>query len=104
VDLCETVSAATVYRAADHVLVPEERPVVTDRPDLLTAAWVLKEPPSRPTAAACSARRRARIVALTPPVLDGRRRAMVRHAGTAMPALVLAPRAAPGTGAAGYCR
>nr|WP_237519409.1 4'-phosphopantetheinyl transferase superfamily protein [Streptomyces sp. HUCO-GS316] len=99
VDLCEMASAAAVRRAADHILVPEERPLVTDDPDLLTAAWALKE-------AAVKADRRSlfgeaprgvRILGLTPPALDGRRRAMVRHTGTAVLALVLAPPTAPGT-------
>ncbi|MET8248079.1 4'-phosphopantetheinyl transferase superfamily protein [Streptomyces sp. NPDC005202] len=92
VDLCETASVAAVRRAADHVLTPEERPVVTERPDLLIAAWALKEAAVKADRNSLfgQAPRRVRILGLMPPALDGRRRALVRHAGTAVLALVLA--------------
>ncbi|WP_367320011.1 4'-phosphopantetheinyl transferase superfamily protein [Streptomyces sp. HUAS ZL42] len=93
VDLCETSSAAAVRRAVDHVLTPEERPVVTERPELLTAAWALKEAAVKADRRSLfgEAPRRVRILGLTPPALSGGRRALVRRAGTAVLALVLAP-------------
>lgn len=91
VDLCETSSADSVRRAADHVLLPEERPVVTERPEHLVAAWALKEAAVKADRAGLfgEAPRRVRILGLTPPALDGGRRALVGHAGTAIVALVL---------------
>jgi 4'-phosphopantetheinyl transferase EntD len=91
VDVCETSSAASVRRAADHVLVPEERSVVMGRPEHLVAGWALKEAAVKADRGSLfgEAPRRVRILGLTPPVLDGGRRALVGHAGTAILALVL---------------
>ncbi|MFI1168078.1 4'-phosphopantetheinyl transferase family protein [Streptomyces sp. NPDC020801] len=97
VDVCETGAAAAVRRAADHVLTEEERPVIPDRPEFLCAAWALKEAAIKADRDSLfgEAPRRIRILGLTPPALDGRRRAEVRRTGTAVLALVLAAEATP---------
>ncbi|MFK4145273.1 4'-phosphopantetheinyl transferase family protein [Streptomyces sp. NPDC004065] len=93
VDVCETASAGAVRRAADHVLSPAERRLVPDGAGFLTAAWALKEAAVKAErrGLAGEAPRRVRLLGLTPPALDGPRRALVRRAGTAVLALVLAP-------------
>ncbi|CAL9598262.1 4'-phosphopantetheinyl transferase family protein [Streptomyces sp. enrichment culture] len=95
VDVCEMSSAPSVRRAADHVLVPEERALVTQRPEHLVAAWALKEAAVKAVRGTLfgEAPRRVRIRGLTPPALDGGRRALVGRAGTAIVALVLPPAA-----------
>ncbi|MFJ4777635.1 4'-phosphopantetheinyl transferase family protein [Streptomyces sp. NPDC088762] len=93
VDLCETASAAAVRRVADHALSPEElRLVGTDRPETLAGAWALKEAAVKADRSGVfgAAPRRIVILGLRPPVLGGRRRAMVWRAGDAVLALVLA--------------
>ncbi|MFF8844304.1 4'-phosphopantetheinyl transferase family protein [Streptomyces sp. NPDC015127] len=97
VDLCETVSAAAVRRVADHILSPGERSVFdtdvgADRPEAMAAAWALKEAAVKADRSGLfgSAPRRMVILGLRPPVLSGRRRAMVWQAGDAVLALVLA--------------
>ncbi|MFD9407923.1 4'-phosphopantetheinyl transferase family protein [Streptomyces sp. NPDC059989] len=98
VDLCEAVSAAAVRRVADHVLSPGELSLVgTDRPEVLAGAWALKEAAVKADRSGIfgAAARRIVILGLRPPVLGGRRRAMVWRAGDAVLALVLAHPAAP---------
>ncbi|MEU6592246.1 4'-phosphopantetheinyl transferase superfamily protein [Streptomyces sp. NPDC046881] len=91
VDLCEVSAAPSVRRAAPHVLSPAERRLTRDSPELLTAAWALKEAAVKAGRRCLSgeAPRRVRILALTPPLLSGGRRALVGGAGTATLALVL---------------
>ncbi|MGW0754060.1 4'-phosphopantetheinyl transferase family protein [Streptomyces sp. NPDC002587] len=107
VDLCETVSAATVRRVADRVLSPGELSLIgADRPEALAGAWALKEAAVKADRSGVfgSAPRRVVILGLRPPALGGRRRAMVWQAGDAVLALVLAlsppPATAPGSPAA----
>ncbi|WP_330328700.1 4'-phosphopantetheinyl transferase superfamily protein [Streptomyces sp. NBC_00536] len=93
VDLCENGSAAAVYRVADHVLSPRERSLIgTDRPALAAGAWALKEAAVKADRSGIfgAAARGVVILGLDPPVLGGRRRAMVWQAGDAVLALVLA--------------
>ncbi|MEU9236284.1 4'-phosphopantetheinyl transferase family protein [Streptomyces subrutilus] len=97
VDLCETGSADAVRRVADHALSPGELSLAgTDRPDALAGAWALKEAAVKAdrTGIFGAAPRGVPILGLWPPVLGGRRRAMVWQAGDAVLALVLAPGAA----------
>lgn len=93
VDVCETFSAPAVLRAADHVLHPAERRLAGTDPERLAAAWALKEAAVKAVhgGLAGEAPRRVRILGLTPPLLDGGHRALVRTTGTAVVALVLAP-------------
>ncbi|MBT2449797.1 4'-phosphopantetheinyl transferase superfamily protein [Streptomyces sp. ISL-43] len=98
VDLCETVSAAAVRRVADHALSPGELSLIgTDRPDALAGAWALKEAAVKADRSGIfgAAPRGIVILGLRPPVLGGRRRAMVWRAGDAVLALVLAHPASP---------
>ncbi|MGW6705916.1 4'-phosphopantetheinyl transferase family protein [Streptomyces sp. NPDC054956] len=98
VDLCETSSAESVRRVADHVLSPEELALVgTDRPDAMAGAWALKEASVKADRSGIfgGAPRGIVILGLRPPVLGGRRRAMVWRAGEAVLALVLAHPDAP---------
>lgn len=98
VDLCTTVSAPAVLRVADHVLSAGELSLIgTDRPDALAGAWALKEAAVKADRSGIfgAAARGVEILGLRPPVLGGRRRAMVWQAGDAVLALVLAQRAAP---------
>ncbi|MFD9516549.1 4'-phosphopantetheinyl transferase family protein [Streptomyces sp. NPDC059979] len=98
VDLCETGSAAAVLRVADRVLSPEELSLVgTDRPDALAGAWALKEAAVKADRSSVfgAAPRRIAILRLHPPVLGGRRRAMVWWTDGAVLSLVLAYPAAP---------
>ncbi len=93
VDLCETASADAVRRVADHALSPLELSLTgTDRPDALAGAWALKEAAVKADRSGIfgAAPRRVAILGLRPPVLGGRRRAMVWQAGDAVLALVLA--------------
>lgn len=97
VDLCETASAAAVLRVAGHALSPEELALAgTDRPDALAGAWALKEAAVKADRSNVfgDAPRRIAILGLRPPVLGGRRRAMVWRSDGAVLALVLAH---PGT-------
>lgn len=94
VDLCESASAAVVRRAADHILSPGELSLIgTDRPDALAGAWSLKEAAVKADRSGVfgAAPHRIPILGLRPPLLGGRRRAMVWRAGDAVLALVLAP-------------
>lgn len=98
VDLCETVSAAAVRRVADHAFSPGELSLIgTDRPDVMAGAWALKEAAVKADRSGIfgAAPRRIVILGLRPPVLGGRRRAMVWQAGDAVLALVLAHQATP---------
>ncbi|MEU9144219.1 4'-phosphopantetheinyl transferase superfamily protein [Streptomyces sp. NPDC048349] len=98
VDLCETSSAATVRRVADHALSARELALIgTDRPDALAGAWALKEAAVKADRSGIfgPAARRVEILGLRPPLLGGARRAMLWRAGDAALALVLAHRAAP---------
>ncbi|MEV0416400.1 4'-phosphopantetheinyl transferase superfamily protein [Streptomyces sp. NPDC050448] len=98
VDLCETVSAAAVRRVADHAFSPAELALIgTDRPDAMAGAWALKEAAVKAdrTGIFGPAPRRVRILGLRPPVLSGRRRAMVWREADAVLALVLAHPATP---------
>ncbi|GAA2636689.1 hypothetical protein GCM10010425_44000 [Streptomyces spororaveus] len=93
VDLCETASADAVRRVADHFLSREElRLIGSERPDALTGAWALKEAAVKADRSGMfgAAPRGIPILGLRPPVLGGRRRAMVWRAGDAALALVLA--------------
>ncbi|MFF3672607.1 4'-phosphopantetheinyl transferase family protein [Streptomyces sp. NPDC002120] len=93
VDLCETASAGAVRRVADHVFSPGELARIgTDRPDALAGAWALKEAAVKAdrTGVFGAAPRLVEILGLRPPVLSGRRRAMVWRAGDVVLALVLA--------------
>lgn len=104
VDLCETASAAAVRRVADHVLSPGELSLIgTDRPEAAAAAWALKEAAVKADRSSVfgEAPRRVVILGLLPPVLGGRRRAMVWRADHAVLALVLAHPALPPGSAAG---
>ncbi|MFE3554103.1 4'-phosphopantetheinyl transferase family protein [Streptomyces sp. NPDC059193] len=97
VDLCETSSAEAVLRVADHALSPRELSLIgTDRPEALAGAWALKEAAVKADRSGVfgAAPRRIAILGLCPPVLGGRRRAMVWRADGAVLALVLAPGAA----------
>ncbi|EST34808.1 4'-phosphopantetheinyl transferase family protein [Streptomyces roseochromogenus] len=91
VDLCETTAAPAVRRAAAHVMAPEERQLSGETPELLTAAWALKEAAVKAERQGLfsEAPRRIRILTLAPPTLSGDRRALVGSAGTATLALVL---------------
>ncbi|MEU9164526.1 4'-phosphopantetheinyl transferase superfamily protein [Streptomyces sp. NPDC048424] len=98
VDLCETASAAAVRRVADHVFSPGELSRIgTDRPAALAGAWALKEAAVKADRSSIfgAAPRRVEILGLRPPVLSGRRRAMVWREGDAVLALVLAPSPGP---------
>ncbi|MFG2981129.1 4'-phosphopantetheinyl transferase family protein [Streptomyces sp. NPDC048258] len=98
VDLCETVSAAAVRRVADHALSPGELSLIgTDRPEVMAGAWALKEAAVKADRSSIfgDAARRIAILGLRPPVLGGRRRAMVWQAGDVVLALVLAHPATP---------
>lgn len=98
VDLCETASAGAVLRAADHVFSPGELSLIgTDRPDATAGAWALKEAAVKADRSGVfgAAPRTIEILGLRPPVLGGRRSAMVWQAGEAVLALVLAHRATP---------
>ncbi|WP_329388383.1 4'-phosphopantetheinyl transferase superfamily protein [Streptomyces sp. NBC_01351] len=93
VDLCETGSAATVRRVADHAFSPSELSLIgTRRPEALAGAWALKEAAVKADRSSVfgAAPRGIEILALGPPLLAGRRRAMVWRAGDALLALVLA--------------
>lgn len=93
VDLCGTQSAAAVRRVGAHAFSPAELTLIgTDRPDVLAGAWALKEAAVKADRSGIfgDAPRRVRITGLEPPVLSGRRRAMVWQAGDAVLALVLA--------------
>ncbi|MFF8264381.1 4'-phosphopantetheinyl transferase family protein [Streptomyces virginiae] len=97
VDLCETASAAAVRRVADHVLSPGELALVAAHgPGAAAAAWALKEAAVKADRSSVfgAAPRRVVLLGLGPPVLGGRRRAMVWRAGDAVLALVLAHRPA----------
>ncbi|MEU9302044.1 hypothetical protein [Streptomyces sp. NPDC048269] len=100
VDLCETVSAASVGRVADHALSSEDLSLIdTDRPDVMAGAWALKEAAVKADRSSIfgAAARRIAILGLRPPVLGGRRRAMLWLTGDAVLALVLAhPATTPG--------
>ncbi|MFG2294439.1 4'-phosphopantetheinyl transferase family protein [Streptomyces sp. NPDC048603] len=94
VDLCETVSAAAVRRVADRVLSAGELSLVDpDRPEAMAGVWALKEAAVKADRSSVfgAAPRRVELLGLQPPVLGGRRRAMVWRAGGAVLALVLAP-------------
>ncbi|MCX5149072.1 4'-phosphopantetheinyl transferase superfamily protein [Streptomyces sp. NBC_00320] len=93
VDLCGTQSAAAVRRVGAHAFSPAEPALIgTDRPDVPAGAWALKEAAVKADRSGIfgDAPRRVRITGLEPPVLSGRRRAMVWQAGDAVLALVLA--------------
>ncbi|MFF4425477.1 4'-phosphopantetheinyl transferase family protein [Streptomyces sp. NPDC001549] len=93
VDLCEIGSADAVRRVADHFLSPEELSLVgRERPDAMTGAWALKEAAVKADRSAVfgAAPRGIPILGLRPPLLGGRRRAMVWRADDAALALVLA--------------
>ncbi|MFC9586625.1 4'-phosphopantetheinyl transferase superfamily protein [Streptomyces yangpuensis] len=93
VDLCRTASAAAVHRAADHVLSPAEISLIgTGRPEAAAAAWALKEAAVKADRSSVfgPAPRRVVMLCLQPPVLAGRRRAMVWRADDTVLALVLA--------------
>ncbi|MFD9306286.1 4'-phosphopantetheinyl transferase family protein [Streptomyces sp. NPDC060048] len=98
VDLCESASADAVRRVADHVLSPGELSLIgTDRPDAMAGAWALKEAAVKADRSSIfgSAPRGIVILGLRPPVLSGRRLAMVWRASDAVLALVLAQPAVP---------
>ncbi|MGW0392078.1 4'-phosphopantetheinyl transferase family protein [Streptomyces sp. NPDC003042] len=98
VDLCETVSAPVVRRVAEHILSPEELSLIgTDRPEAMAGAWALKEAAVKAGRSGIfgDAARRIVILGLRPPVLGGRRRAMVWQTGGAVLALVLAHPSGP---------
>ncbi|MFB7267514.1 4'-phosphopantetheinyl transferase family protein [Streptomyces nojiriensis] len=93
VDLCEFASADAVRRVADHFLSPEELSLIgRERPDAMTGAWALKEAAVKADRGGVfgAAPRGIPILGLRPPVLGGRRRAMVWRADDAALALVLA--------------
>ncbi|MFD7258300.1 4'-phosphopantetheinyl transferase family protein [Streptomyces sp. NPDC059874] len=93
VDLCETGSAAVVRRVADHAFSPGELSLIgTRRPEALAGAWALKEAAVKADRSGIfgAAARGIEILDLGPPVLGGRRRAMVWQTGDAVLALVLA--------------
>ncbi|MET9857469.1 4'-phosphopantetheinyl transferase superfamily protein [Streptomyces sp. NPDC006450] len=93
VDLCETASADAVRRVADQVLTPGELSLlVADRPEVLAAAWALKEAAVKADRSGIfgAAPRRVEILGMWPPLLGGRRRAVVWRAGETVLALVLA--------------
>ncbi|MEV7559105.1 4'-phosphopantetheinyl transferase superfamily protein [Streptomyces sp. NPDC089795] len=93
VDLCEIDSADAVRRVADHFLSPAELALIGgERPEAMTAAWALKEAAVKADRSGVfgEAPRGIPILGLRPPVLGGRRRAMVWRAGDAALALVLA--------------
>ncbi|MCY0926343.1 4'-phosphopantetheinyl transferase superfamily protein [Streptomyces sp. H27-H1] len=93
VDLCETSSADAVRRVADQVLTPGELSLIgTDRPEVLAAAWALKEAAVKADRSGIfgAAPRRIVILGLWPPLLDGPRRAVVWQTADAALALVLA--------------
>ncbi|MFZ3496009.1 4'-phosphopantetheinyl transferase family protein [Streptomyces sp. 5.8] len=97
VDLCETASADVVRRVADRVLTPGELSLVgAGRPEVLAAAWALKEAAVKADRSGMfgAAPLRVEILGLRPPLLGGRRRAVVWRAAGAVLALVLAH---PGT-------
>ncbi|MFG2994151.1 4'-phosphopantetheinyl transferase family protein [Streptomyces sp. NPDC048257] len=93
VDLCEEASADAVRRVAEHFLSPRELSLIgTDRPAALAGAWALKEAAVKADRSGVfgAAPRGIPILGLRPPVLGGRRRAMVWRAQDAALALVLA--------------
>ncbi|MFD5408336.1 4'-phosphopantetheinyl transferase family protein [Streptomyces nojiriensis] len=93
VDLCAFASAGAVRRVADHFLSPEELSLVGgERPAALAGAWALKEAAVKADRSGVfgAAPRGIPILGLRPPVLGGRRRAMVWRADDAALALVLA--------------
>ncbi|WKD35954.1 4'-phosphopantetheinyl transferase family protein [Streptomyces xanthophaeus] len=93
VDLCERDSADAVRRVADHFLSPEELSLVgRERPDAMTGAWALKEAAVKADRSSVfgAAPRGIPILGIRPPLLGGRRRAMVWRADDAALALVLA--------------
>ncbi|PWK69502.1 4'-phosphopantetheinyl transferase superfamily protein [Streptomyces sp. CG 926] len=93
VDLCEIDSVDAVRRVADHFLSPEELSLMdAERPDAMTGAWALKEAAVKADRSGVfgAAPRGIPILGLRPPVLGGRRRAMLWRAGGAALALVLA--------------
>ncbi|MFJ7203514.1 4'-phosphopantetheinyl transferase family protein [Streptomyces sp. NPDC098789] len=103
VDLCDTASAATVRRVADHVLSPRDRRAIAtdrlgdppgDRPGAWAGAWALKEAAVKADRSGIfgPAARRVPILGLWPPLLGGARRAMVWQTEGTVLALVLAPR------------
>ncbi|MFI8391062.1 4'-phosphopantetheinyl transferase family protein [Streptomyces sp. NPDC085540] len=97
VDLCEIASADAVRRVADHFLSPGERSLIDgERPDAAAGAWALKEAAVKADRSGVfgAAPRGIPILGLRPPVLGGRRRAMVWRTGGAALALVLAHPAA----------
>ncbi|MEU8438063.1 4'-phosphopantetheinyl transferase superfamily protein [Streptomyces sp. NPDC029216] len=92
VDLCETASAATVRRVADHAFSPGELSLIgTERADALAGAWALKEAAVKADRSGVfgGAPRRVPLLGLRPPLLGGPRRAMAWQAGDAVLALVL---------------
>lgn len=93
VDLCETASADAVRRVADQVLTPGELSLTgTDRPEFPVAAWALKEAAVKADRSGIfgAAPLRVEILGLRPPLLGGRRRAVVWQVADAVLALVLA--------------
>ncbi|MFE5490123.1 4'-phosphopantetheinyl transferase family protein [Streptomyces virginiae] len=97
VDLCEAASEAAVRRVADHVLSPGELSlVVAGGAEAVVAAWALKEAAVKADRSSVfgAAPRGVVLLGLRPPVLGGRRRAMVWRADETVLALVLAHRQA----------
>ncbi|MEV6652082.1 4'-phosphopantetheinyl transferase superfamily protein [Streptomyces sp. NPDC051219] len=97
IDLCETTSAPTIRRVADHILTPHERThTIPDHPHTLTAAWALKEAAVKADRHSIhgTAPRHIHIHSLTPPTLSGPRHAMLWHTTTALLALVTTPHTA----------
>ncbi|MFB6576013.1 4'-phosphopantetheinyl transferase family protein [Streptomyces sp. NPDC056402] len=93
VDLCELASADAVRRVADHFLSPGERSLIDgERADAVAGAWALKEAAVKADRSGVfgAAPRGIPILGLRPPVLGGRRRAMVWRTDGAALALVLA--------------
>lgn len=93
VDLCEFASADAVRRVADHFLSPEELSLIGgERSDAMAGAWALKEAAVKADRSGVfgAAPRGIPILGLRPPVLGGRRRAVVWRADDAALALVLA--------------
>ncbi|MER6254229.1 4'-phosphopantetheinyl transferase superfamily protein [Streptomyces sp. NPDC001584] len=93
VDLCEMASADAVGRVADHFLWPGELALVgRERPEAMAGAWALKEAAVKADRSGIfgDAPRGIPILGLRPPLLGGRRRAMVWRADDAALALVLA--------------
>lgn len=93
VDQCEIASADAVRRVADHFLSPGERSLIDgERPDAVAGAWALKEAAVKADRSGVfgAAPRGIPILGLRPPLLGGRRRAMVWRTDGAALALVLA--------------